>query len=792
MFKKFTKVLFIIAMFIQLVPSNIFANENENVFKSNYINLETKGEPTGVYDKAAVDIPEASYKLNVTVNVDGEEKEASTLAYGLSTNPEEVNVTALDGYVIESQKLDNVDYHQEMIVFDRENNIMSKELVVNVTTSPKAELPQELLSPMTNRSTFGWNNEEDAYFYLLKPGKDFNSDRGNDSYLYVGKGSINKYTKEIKSAPSINSINNTMIELTKGIENVKSRTFKGWNRIAIADGAVNKKGEQIASGNQYHVDGTFDVVTEKQVTVNFKVMNPNNEEISQDLKINSYLTDKNKEIDMPMNDDIKYYQYNQEKYDFDGWYTDDTYTNKVENNKYQIGNQSQTFYAKFVKAETKLNYTINFYKDNKLVEGDTISANEIVWNHQDTINVNIDQYKSKYNGEGYAFSRNDPIETDKIIQNGVINIYYVKDETKWTTVTFNNGTKGSLAGQDADGNVIFKDILKETTLAENNIKAPEITTNTNCEVADTPWNNGYAENKVINGETIFTAQYKKNINFTVYINDDFLPGNDRWAHLNKDTIGHDDKLAYTQAQIKDFANEYIGKKGYAKDTYKLVFKTKIEYLDNNKNKSWKDYDPETDKVLNEGFEVRYHVYIVKKFDVKFDLDNKENDVNYKVCNGSKLSDKQTVPTPSKKGYIFTGWKMNDNETLYDNDTINGMKFNDNTTFKAQYVKDEEQIRPAKLTVNYFIEGKKVTADSYEKTFTMWVNDADKAIKPAIDAKNDKYVGYKLDTEKTATIPTKISKDTEVKIYYVKDASKTKDAKLTVNYFIEGKKVTADS
>ncbi|MEG1701427.1 MAG: hypothetical protein RR267_00860, partial [Erysipelotrichaceae bacterium] len=105
-----------------------------------------------------------------------------------------------------------------------------------------------------------------------------------------------------------------------------------------------------------------------------------------------------------------------------------------------------------------------------------------------------------------------------------------------------------------------------------------------------------------------------------------------------------------------------------------------------------------------------------------------------------------------------------------------------TEVKIYYVKDASKTKDAKLTVNYFIEGKKVTADSYEKTFTMWVNDADKAIKPAIDAKNDKYVGYKLDTEKTATIPTKISKDTEVNIYYVKDASKTKNMSYQVKYY----------
>ncbi|MEF9919959.1 MAG: hypothetical protein RR741_02480, partial [Erysipelotrichaceae bacterium] len=251
MFKKMTKVVFIIAMLIQLVPINIFANEEQKNFISNYIELKTEGEATGVYAQDALDIPEASYKLNVTVNVDGETKEASTLAYDLSTNPEQVIVTALDGYTVASTKLDNIDYHQEIIAFDHENNITSKELVINVTSNPKSELPQEFQSPMINRSAFGIFDQT-AYFYLLKPGKDFNSDRGNESYLYVGDGRVNNSGIRVTDAPSNREIKKTMEQLTKDIAYVESVTFNGWNRIAKADGAVDKNGNIIASGRQYH------------------------------------------------------------------------------------------------------------------------------------------------------------------------------------------------------------------------------------------------------------------------------------------------------------------------------------------------------------------------------------------------------------------------------------------------------------------------------------------------------------------------------------------------------------
>ncbi|MEG2799617.1 MAG: InlB B-repeat-containing protein, partial [Erysipelotrichaceae bacterium] len=785
MFKKMTKVVFIIAMLIQLVPTNIFANEEQKNFISNYIELKTEGEATGVYAQDALDIPEASYKLNVTVNVDGETKEASTLAYDLSTNPEQVSVMALDGYTVASTKLDNIDYHQEIIAFDHENNITSKELVINVTSNPKSELPQEFQSPMINRSAFGIFDQT-AYFYLLKPGKDFNSDRGNESYLYVGDGRVNNSGIRVTDAPSNREIKKTMDELAKNIENVVSVTFNGWNRIAKADGAVDKNGNIIASGRQYHVDGTFNVVTRKQVTVNFKVMNPENLDISQDLGINSYLTDKNNEIVMPMSDAAKNYEYNGEKYDFDGWYTDASYTNKVQSDKYQIGEESMTFYAKYVKADTKFNYTINFYKDDKLVEGDTISAYEIAWNHQEKLNVNIEQYKNKY--VGYNFDRNDPIETNQIVKNGVIKIYYVKDATKWTTVTFNNGTKGSLRGQDANGNVIFKDILKGTTLAANNINAPKITPNENCQVAETPWNNGYAADKVIDQETTFTAQYKKNINFTVYLNDDFLSSDDHWVHLDKDMTGHTDNLVYTEDQIKGFANEYITKKKYAKDTYKLVFTTKIEYLDNN-TKKWKNYDPELNKVLNEGFEVRYHVYIVKKLDVKFDLNNNEEDVNYKVYNGSKLSDKQSVPTPSKTGYTFIGWKMDDKAKIYTNTQIEALNFKDNTTFKAQYVKDEAQRKEMSYQVQYFKDGKLV--DDQKVTKKVWINDTKVAL-DKIDVANDKFKGYVFKETNPKNLPDAVENNAIIKVYYVKDEAQRKEMSYQVQYFKDGKLVDKET
>ena len=80
-------------------------------------------------------------------------------------------------------------------------------------------------------------------------------------------------------------------------------------------------------------------------------------------------------------------------------------------------------------------------------------------------------------------------------------------------------------------------------------------------------------------------------------------------------------------------------------------------------------------------------------------------------------------------------------------------------------------------------GEKVTEDSYTKTKDVWVNDPSEiAIQDEIDARTDKYVGYKLDHTVPGEIPAKdtmVASGAVIQLYYVTDQDWTKDLSYTV-------------
>ncbi len=57
---------------------------------------------------------------------------------------------------------------------------------------------------------------------------------------------------------------------------------------------------------------------------------------------------------------------------------------------------------------------------------------------------------------------------------------------------------------------------------------------------------------------------------------------------------------------------------------------------------------------------------------------------------------------------------------------------------------------------------------------------------------DKYVGYKLDSVATGEIPSVVASGTVINVYYVKDASQTKDVTYTIKYYKDGEEQTEDT
>ena len=110
--------------------------------------------------------------------------------------------------------------------------------------------------------------------------------------------------------------------------------------------------------------------------------------------------------------------------------------------------------------------------------------------------------------------------------------------------------------------------------------------------------------------------------------------------------------------------------------------------------------------------------------------------------------------------------------------------------RVYYVKDESQKKNVTYTVKYFKDGTEVTEDQQTKTDTVWVNASSNMTvdKTAINT-TDKYVGYKLDTSATGTIPDTVTDGDVINVYYVKDTSQTRGVSYTVEYYKDELRMT---
>ncbi|MEF9962602.1 MAG: hypothetical protein RR755_08240, partial [Erysipelotrichaceae bacterium] len=152
-------------------------------------------------------------------------------------------------------------------------------------------------------------------------------------------------------------------------------------------------------------------------------------------------------------------------------------------------------------------------KDGILVDGATQTVKKEVWVNDTEVALDaIDVANDKF--EGYVFDKTDPeILPETVKSETIISVYYVKDATKWTKVTFNRGAHGTLVNEDVDGNVISIEVLIGSKLSDNQITDPRIIPNEGWILARPNWNNGYAVDKEVVKDMIFTAQYAEDRNF---------------------------------------------------------------------------------------------------------------------------------------------------------------------------------------------------------------------------------------------------------------------------------------
>ena len=399
-------------------------------------------------------------------------------------------------------------------------------------------------------------------------------------------------------------------------------------------------------------------------------------------------------------------------------------------------------------------YTVEYYKDNVKDDTKTQSYTNPIWVNATEQQVKLSEINTtdKF-GAGYKFEKTDPATIPvTIADKGVIKVYYVAKEFKYTV-------KYVLEGTDTE---LTAGYTKSATYA--------------TEVG--------ADKKNIEGYTVLNADEKLTI------------GSDESQNVlvieyRANTYGY--SVEYYYDGVKDES---------ATLNKSAQFNTKVNSYDPGEKTGYKFEKTEnlpltitTDASKN----------IIKVYYVK-DASQTKNityTVKYFKDGAEVTADKQTVTK--------TVWVNAPSELTVDKTAINttdkyvGYKLDsaatgeiptvvaDGTVINVYYVKDELQTKEVTYTVKYFRDGVEVTADKQTVTKRIWINAPleVEVNKTAINT-TDKYVGYKLDSVATGEIPAVVASGTVINVYYVKDASQTKDVTYTIKYYKDGEEQTEDT
>ena len=396
----------------------------------------------------------------------------------------------------------------------------------------------------------------------------------------------------------------------------------------------------------------------------------------------------------------------------------------------------------YVKDESKtkdITYRVKYFKDGVEVTEDEQTVTKKIWVNDSEAAVEKSSINTTDKYEGFSFdSEATGVIPDTIGNGGVISVYYVSNEYEYTVEYYYD----DVIDKSKTDTFKAKYNTQVSTYADKNIE-------------------GYKLEKATTPITI-TTDASKNVIRVYYVKDWF-----------KYTINYYyDGAIDTSATITD----------------KAAFGTKIDYVDKVKEgfKFVKaDGSPlvisinEAANVINVYYEAGTYAYTVEYY---YD---------------GKIDESKTVKSTAKYNSVVRDY-TNKCDTGYKFDKTEGLPLTIATdesknVIKVYYVKDELQTKEVTYTVKYFKDGVEVTDDSQTVTKRIWVNAPSEVEvnKTSINTTN-KYVGYKLDSEATGEIPSVVASGTVINVYYVKDASQTKDVTYTIKYYKDGEEQTEDT
>ena len=499
-------------------------------------------------------------------------------------------------------------------------------------------------------------------------------------------------------------------------------------------------------------------------------------------------------------------------------------------------NVIRVYYVKDESQKKNVTYTVKYFKDGTEVTEDQQTKTDTVWVNASS-NMNVDKTAinttDKYVGYKLDTSATGTIP-DTVTDGDVINVYYVKDTSQTRGVSFTVEYYKDGVKDDSKTDVIPNDIWVNDDVQPVDATKINVTDKFGAgykfektdpaTIPSTIADKGvikvyyvakefkYTVKYVLEGtDTELTAGYTKSATFGTEVGADKknIEGYTVVDADKKLTIGSDESQNVLVIEYR--ANTY----GYSVEYYYDGVKDESATLNKSAqfNTKVNSYDPgekpgyKFEKTENLPLTITTDASknVIKVYYVK-DASQTKNityTVKYFKDGAEVTADKQTVTK--------TVWVNDPSELTVDKTAINttdkyvGYKLDsaatgeiptvvaDGTVINVYYVKDELQTKEVTYTVKYFRDGVEVTADKQTVTKRIWINAPleVEVNKTAINT-TDKYVGYKLDSAATGEIPVVVASGTVINVYYVKDASQTKDVTYTIKYYKDGEEQTEDT
>ena len=417
-------------------------------------------------------------------------------------------------------------------------------------------------------------------------------------------------------------------------------------------------------------------------------------------------------------------------------------------------NVIRVYYVKDESQKKNVTYTVKYFKDGTEVTEDQQTKTDTVWVNASS-NMTVDKTAinttDKYVGYKLDTSATGTIP-DTVTDGDVINVYYVRDNDQkkavsYTVEYYKDGVKDDSKTETFTNNIWVNDDVQPVDATKINVTDKfgagyKFEKTDPATIPSTIADNGvikvyyvakefkYTVKYVLEGtDTELTAGYTKSATYATEV------GADRKDIEGYTVVDADKKLTIGSDESQNV----------------LV----IEYRAN-----------------TYGYSVEYYYDGVK-------------DESATLNKSAQFNTKVNSYDPGEK----PGYKFEKTENLPLTITTDASK----NVIKVYYVKDASQTKNITYTVKYFKDGAEVTADKQTVTKTVWVNDPSELTvdKTAINT-TDKYVGYKFDSAATGEIPSVVAYGTVINVYYVKDASQTKDVTYTIKYYKDGEEQTEDT